>query len=77
MEQESIQRLNNIENIYGYGGADVIDLTALEYSPKGQFINVDGVYLRNVVARVRSVVVSEYSSNYKPLYCQYNSRNSS
>ena len=36
------QRIHNIENIYGLGGDDIIDLTSPDYSLAGQVITIDG-----------------------------------
>ena len=39
---ESTQRIINVENIYGLGGDDIIDLTSPDYSLAGQVITING-----------------------------------
>ena len=39
---KSAQRIENIENIYGYDGNNLIDLTSPDYSLAGQEINISG-----------------------------------
>jgi Ca2+-binding RTX toxin-like protein len=41
-ENQSAQRINNIENIFAYGGDNLIDLTSTDYSLAGQTIKVSG-----------------------------------
>ena len=39
---KSVQRIDNIENIYGYDGDNLIDLTSPDYSLAGQNIKISG-----------------------------------
>jgi len=39
---KSVQRIDNIENIYGYDGDNLIDLTSPDYSMAGQNIKISG-----------------------------------
>ena len=41
-ENQSAQRINNIENIFAYDGDNIIDLTSTDYSLAGETIKVSG-----------------------------------